>query len=517
MTVVLNQILKHTYNDSIILMQNTVELESLPGVIKAAIMMGTPGVLQSLKESNLLVEDENNISSDDMIIAVEGETEGEVKLALEKITKRLLGGEILSKSSNTTIGASLEESYGLLWRDIPVDVSLSLISTPGLYAAAEAWRAVKSNRHVMIFSNNVSIEDEIALKKSGLERNLLVMGPDCGTAIINGVPLGFANVVKRGNIGVIAGAGSGLQELTCLIDRMGCGISHAIGTGGRDLSSKVKGITTKLGLGMLGDDKGTDVIALLSKPPDPQIAAEVIEVAKCIGKPIAVCLLGMESKVKNDGQIYFAETIDELANLTVSLATQSEMKREVYSKKIIQNEDIPLNQYIRGFFSGGTLAYETLYLLKSEIGGVYSNISKDPEFICVMEDLEKPRHIILDLGTEEFTTGRPHPMIDGRWRAELIKSCGRNEKVKVVLFDLILGLGADSNPASTISGSIQEARKEAEANGRELIFIASIIGTEEDPQPYSDQFNILKNAGVIITKSNAEAARLAFEKLSKLS
>jgi FdrA protein len=518
MTITRNQLLKHTYNDSIVLMQFTVELEAMPGIEKAAIMMGTPAVLQFLKESSLLVEDVKNISSDDMVIAVTGKTEDDVRNALEKIISKLRNNELQSNAIDGLPGNLQEKNEdGFLWKDVPLDSRIALISVPGQYAAAEAWRAIKSNRHVMLFSNNVMIADEIALKKAGEERNLLIMGPDCGTAIINGVPLGFANKIKRGNIGIVAGAGSGLQELTCLIDRMECGISHAIGTGGRDLKSEVNGITTKMGLALLKEDPKTEVIVLLSKPPDQRVAEDVLNPAKITGKPVVVCMLGMEWEKSNPENIHFASTIEEAARVAVGLS------RKTYSRPtgnhhqdIKRNNSVP-NRFIRGFFSGGTLAYETYLLLQKEFVDVYSNSPIDPKYKIGIEGLEEARHIILDLGTEEFTTGLPHPMIDGRWRSDLIARAGKNKEVAIILFDIILGFGADSNPSSLIIESIRSARKCAEREKRSLSFIASIIGTEKDPQCYSKQYEILQSEGVQIADSNAQAAQKAILKLAEES
>ena len=506
MSIIRNKILKHTYNDSIVLMQYTVELELMPGIEKCAIMMGTPGILQTLREASLLVEDETNISSDDIVIAVQGKKDTEVQSALETISNKLLNNEMRSTKS---VGVSASESEdGFLWREVPKDARVALISVPGQYAAAEAWRALKSGRHVMLFSNNVSLEDEIALKKSGLERGLLVMGPDCGTAIINGVPLGFANRVRSGNIGIVAAAGSGLQELTCLIDHAGFGISHAIGTGGRDLKSAVNGITTKMGLALLRDDSRTKVIIILSKPPDKKIADEILEIASQTGKPVVACLLGLKQEEVNQPNVHFTATIDQAAIAAIALLTGPKISKSAHWCNQPLNEYKP-DGYIRGLFSGGTLAYEAYLIVQNELGDVFSNTPIDPKFMIGLNGFDESAHIILDLGTEEFTTGRPHPMIDGRWRADLISRLGKNEAVEVVLLDIILGLGADDDPATMLVESICTAKKDAEKDNRELTFIASIIGTPQDPQNFSKQTDILCSAGVRIADTSAMAARMA--------
>src|SRR5690606_14776291 len=125
---------------------------------------------------------------------------------------------------------------------------------PGVYAAFEAFRALENNLNVMMFSDNVTVEDEIKLKDLAVKKDLLMMGPDCGTAIINGVGLCFANKIKRGPIGLVAASGTGLQEVTVLIDQFGGGISQAIGVGGRDLSKDVMGRMTLHAINALNAD-----------------------------------------------------------------------------------------------------------------------------------------------------------------------------------------------------------------------------------------------------------------------
>jgi FdrA protein len=476
-------------------------------------MMGTPAILQTLKEASLLVEDEKNISSDDIVIAVQGKTEAHIQSALETMTAKLLNNELRSTAPGGAPVSAGED--GFLWREVPEDVRVALISVPGQYAAAEAWRALKSGLHVMLFSNNVSLKEEIALKKSGAERGLLVMGPDCGTAIINGVPLGFANRVRAGNIGIVAAAGSGLQELTCLIDRSGFGISHALGTGGRDLKTEVNGIMTKMGLSFLKDDPKTEVIIILSKPPDRKIADEILKIASQSGKPVVACLLGLDQGEAALPHVTFASTIEQAANTGVALLKDQKLLNPVPAFRQPNPAPKKTAAYLRGLFSGGTLAYEAYLLMQNALGDVFSNIPLDPEFGIGLEGFEEPKHIVLDLGTEQFTTGRPHPMIDGRWRADLISRIGKNKDIAVVLLDVILGLGANDDPAGLLVESIHSAGKAAVSDGRQLAFVASVVGTQQDPQNYSQQVDILRSAGVRIADTNAMAARMAIDLLHK--
>jgi FdrA protein len=178
-------------------------------------------------------------------------------------------------------------------------LNLALISVLGDYAAAEAIKALRPGLSVMLFSDNVSLAHEREIKTLAREKNLLVMGPDCGTAIINGMPLGFANVVRRGAIGVVAASGTGLQEVTCCIDQLGAGISQALGTGGHDLHESIGGISMLYGLDALSADPDTRVIVLISKPPAPAVAEKILARARAAGKPVVVNFLGARPEDMN--------------------------------------------------------------------------------------------------------------------------------------------------------------------------------------------------------------------------
>ena len=509
-----NLILPQTYNDSIVLMQYTVKLEALPGVDKAAIMMGTTAVLQFLEENALLAVDKKTISADDMVLAAVGEDSTALDKALEKIAQKLSSNDLQQGGRGNLAAMELARDEGITWREVPAEANVVLISVPGQYAAAEAWKALKSNQHVMLFSNDVSLEDEVALKKAAQDRGLLVMGPDCGTAMINGMPLGFANAVREGDIGIIAAAGSGLQALTCLIDQLGGGIAQAVGTGGRDLKREVQGITTRMALTMLAYDEKTRVVVILSKPPDADIARQILAEAKKIDKPVVMCLLGMQWNQAKDGNVHFASTINEAAKLAVQLAKG--VVGDVVVDRIPGKVKITKG-CLRGFYSGGTLAYEAYLLLRKELAEIYSNAPLNAKYRIGLDGLDSGKHIILDLGTEEFTLGRAHPMIDGRWRSELIAQTGENQDVRVVLLDIILGYGADENPVGSIIESIRLAKETAAKQGRELTFIAFLVGTERDPQNYAQQAAFLQEAGVELAENNEMAVQMAMRHLTENS
>ncbi|HEX9839385.1 MAG TPA: acyl-CoA synthetase FdrA, partial [Anaerolineales bacterium] len=391
-----------------------------------------------------------------------------------------------------------------------------LISTPGEYAAAEARKALQLGLHVMMFSDNVSMEEEIPLKKYARGHDLLVMGPDCGTAIINGIPLGFANVVWRGDIGVVAASGTGLQQVTSLIDRYGAGITQAIGTGGHDLKSEIGGITMLQGIAALTADPSTKVILLVSKPPSPDVMKNVLEKAAQSGKPVVVDFIGADPSSITSGSIVGVRTLEDAALASANISKgkppgtfsgnlpgkYAEVAKESAAKLDAKQK------YIRGLFSGGTFCYETLLLLSEKLGTVYSNtpIKKEHK----LEDVWKSKeHTAIDLGDDLFTQGRPHPMIDFRLRNERILQEAEDSETAVILLDVVLGYGSNMDPAGELIPTIQEAQKTAAMAGRNVILVGSVCGTEGDPQNLSRQEAMLRGVDVILTDSNAQAARLA--------
>lgn len=498
-----NRVIENLYQDSVMLMQLANTLSSLPGVHVAYAVMATPANLDLLSEAGV---DVGAISAgpNDLVLVIEGEDEPSVDAALERAE------EELSREEGAVAG-SVEQrpptSISLATRALP-EANLALISTPGEYAAAEAVKALAAGLHVMVFSDNVSIDDEVAIKAAAHERGLLVMGPDCGTAIVNGVPLGFANVVRRGSIGVIGASGTGLQQVTSLIDRRGGGISQAIGTGSRDLSERVGGAAMLDALDALGEDEATEVIVLISKPPARRVAREVLERARRTGKPVVVDLIGARADELPGEGIAVAHTLDEAATHAVRLLGMD----------VPEEGDDPLEgrewrfadtqRYVRGLYSGGTFSYEATLLLQEEVGPVYSNTPVTEEY--ALEDAWVSReHTTVDLGDDEFTRGRPHPMIDYRLRLERLLAEAADPTVAVILLDVVLGYGAHSNPAEELVPAIERVREAAAAEGRDLAFVASVCGTDRDPQQLSRQERALREAGVVLGHSNAHAARLA--------
>jgi succinyl-CoA synthetase alpha subunit len=386
------------------------------------------------------------------------------------------------------------------------EANLALISVPGPFAAAEALKALRLGLNVMVFSDNVDLADEVMLKSAADERRLLVMGPDCGTAIIDGIPLGFANAVRRGDIGVIGASGTGLQQVTCLIDRAGKGVSQAIGTGGRDLSVEVGGATALRAIEHLAEDLDTRVIVLVSKPPAPRVAETVLQAARATGKAVVACFLGAPAEEVTRHGVAAAATLEEAAAMAAALSDGHEPVRTAEAPP----QTLPARpgrgrKQLRGLMSGGTFVYEALAILGERIGPVRSNAPIDKSR-ALDDPWQSIGHTIVDLGDDVFTRGRPHPMIDQRLRCERLVREAADPETAVVLFDVVLGYGSHSDPASELADAVVSARR---AHGDGALFVASVCGTEADPQRLSRQEATLRAADVILAPSNAAAVRLA--------
>jgi FdrA protein len=375
--------------------------------------------------------------------------------------------------------------------------NLALISVPGDFAAAEARKALRRGLHVMVFSDNVAIEDEIALKNEAMERGLLMMGPDCGTAILNGVPIAFANNVRRGGIGIVGASGTGIQEVSCLISRRGGGISHAIGVGGRDLKEEVGGISTLMAMEALDADQATNHIVVISKPPAAGVAEAVIARAERCTKPVTICFIGDEPR-SNGAHITYANTLKGAAE-----AARGGKAFGFFS--FVAPPLPPGRNRVRGLYSGGTLAAEAQIVFLQGDAPVASN-APVPGASFLSEGIDA--HVFLDLGDDAYTRGRPHPMIEPAIRQEPLAEALNDSSVGVLLVDVVIGHGAHEDPAGQLVDMLQAAAQDTMP-----VIIASVTGTDEDPQCYSLQMAILREAGIIVAPSNADAALAAMNLL----
>ena len=498
------KIIRNFYRDSVSLMQLSSTIAKLPGVEQASAVMASPNNISLLQEAGLLTEPVET-SANDLLIALQGEADTleSALAAAESALKQPPPSSIGNEKSRGMSPRSIEMGLGSF-----VGANLVLISTPGEYAAAEAFKALSLGLNVMLFSDNVELKDEIALKRFAQERDLIVMGPDCGTAIINGIPLAFANVVRRGTIGVVGASGTGLQQVTCLIDRWGGGISQAIGTGGHDLHRDVGGISMLQGLKALAADPSTSVIVLISKPPSPEVAGKVLESARGAGKAVVVNFLGADPDRVRRENIYPAVTLEDAAAAAVALANGRipEVRRASVSPSITPLA--PQQRYIRGLYSGGTFCYEASLLLKQELGQIASNTPVEPGD-RVTDVWTSQKHTVIDLGDDLFTRGRPHPMIDHRLRNERLIKEASDPEVAVILLDVVLGYGSHPDPAAEMVPVIHKARDLASKAGRHLVIMGFVCGTAADPQNLSRQETALREVGVTLAESNAQAVRMA--------
>jgi FdrA protein len=498
------RVFRNLYRDSVSLMQLSAKIGALAGVKQASAVMATAGNLALLQDAGLIAATVAP-SPNDLLVALEGDDEAALAEALAAAE-----GELSRAPGARADGGPQRmppKSLEMALTEVPA-ANLALISTPGDYAAAEAMKALRLGLNVMLFSDNVALEDEIRLKRYAREHDLMVMGPDCGTAILNGVPLGFANAVRRGEIGAVAASGTGLQQVTCLIDRWGQGISQAIGTGGHDLSARVGGITMLQGLNALAADPATRVVVLISKPPDPEIAARVLAAAEAAAKPIVVNFLGADPSTVRRPNVHPVRTLEDAASLAVALAGGRRPEADTEPTTAAIAQLAPGQRYVRGLYSGGTFCYEALLLLSEALGPVASNTPLDPA--CRLADVWRSEgHTAIDLGDDVFTRGRPHPMIDQTLRIERLQKEAADPEVAVIVFDVVLGYGAHPDPAAELGPAIRSARDVAASAGREIAFVGSVCGTAADPQDLGRQEAALREAGVLLAESNAQAVRLA--------
>ena len=486
------------YFDSVFLMRISREIEELPDVTQAVVAMGTRANLDSLKAAGFAVgESATPIRPNDLLIAIDAESENTFNAARERLETLLAGSAEASGGAEDVRPGSLRDAL-----EVDPAANLALISVPGEYAAREAREALRRGLHVMLFSDNVSVEDEIALKADAVEWGLLMMGPDCGTAILNGVPLGFANVCRRGSIGIVGASGTGIQEISSLVHRMGGGISQAIGTGGRDLSAEVGGAMVRFGIEALAADPGTEVIVVVSKAPAPEVARDVVETLAASDKLGVVHFVGTASR-EPEGGVQFAETLEGAAVLACE-AIDAAAERTPTSVRA----EAPIDGRLLGLFGGGTLCQEAWALMHRAGIDVASNVAFEPSK-KVHPEAQVTGHVLWDLGDDAFTVGRPHPMIEPSLRDERVANAGEEPAVRLVLADCVLGYGAHADPAGSLADAAKRAIAAAEADRRALYVVASVTGTDRDPQNATAQRATLEEAGAIVAGSNAEAVRIA--------
>jgi len=496
---------KNEYHDSVFLMRVAKRLSGEKGIVQAAALMGTEKNKALLDEIGFRGAEVTAATPNDLILAIQADDRQSLIKVLENVDQWLTP-EL--DSSETSVVRTLDEAVAR-----HPNANIAVISVPGEYASREARRALEKGLNVFLFSDNVPIESERSLKEYARERGLIVMGPDCGTALVGGIGIGFANAIRRGPIGVIGASGTGIQEFTTLVHHGGSGISHAIGLGGRDLSDRIGGISFFSAMDALESDPGTQVIAIMSKPPGPQTLAQVLPRILHCPKPIVSCFLGLrEGLPQNNIHHSSARTLDDAAVMAVQFAIghpPAPNGLKASDLEMLINEErkgkTTEQRYVRGLFAGGTFCYQAQQIFQDAGFHIYSNTPIQGNR-ALPDPFQSVAHALIDMGADEFTAGRPHPMIDSRLRCERILAETQDPQMAILLLDLILGHNASHDPAGELLPSIQEAQNRVKQKGGSLTVVASVCGTEGDSQDLKRQTAQLEEAGVLAFASSGRAA-----------
>ncbi|MBR0163631.1 MAG: acyl-CoA synthetase FdrA [Lachnospiraceae bacterium] len=505
------EVRKNAYYDSVTLMIISKEVKKLDGVREALVGMGTDLNRDLVVSTGLEVEGFDAVTANDFFIAADCDSEDTFLSVIQKVD------ELLSKKADK---AKSDYYPPTLDGALKIDehLNMAVISVPGRFAAGVAQECLNHDINVMLFSDNVTVEEEKELKEYAVSKELLMMGPDCGTAVINGVPLAFANVLRRGDIGMACASGTGAQEVSVLIDQLGGGVSQLLGTGGRDLKADIGGIMMKQCLDALIHDDATRVITLVSKPPAAEVMDKILRQAADGGKPTVVCFIGGDPAAVEKYGLTAAVSLEDAAHKAVALSKgETPETFESFSmgleaaEKMAKEEASKMasgQKYARGLYTGGTVCDEAMKLMIGELKHIYSNIPLSPE--DKLEDARNGKskeHTFLDFGDDEFTVGRPHPMIDPSLRAERVVQEAEDREVAVIQVDCVIGLGSHEDPAEELSQSIRKAKEIAAKDGRYLSVVAEILGTDADPQGKAASGKKLEDAGAIVLPSNAQATR----------
>jgi FdrA protein len=487
-----------TYVDSVVQLSAIRAMRGIEGVEWVSAAMATPANVDTLRSEGVDPAQLGGVGSNDFFLVARATTDAAADEALT-------AGEAAAFQTRDADDGAAREVAPRTVRDAvraAPESTVAVVSVPGEYATLAAFQALSAGLSVLLFSDNVPLEKEVALKDYALSRGRLLMGPGAGTAMLQGASLGFANAVRPGRVGVVAAAGTGAQEAMALLDRWGVGVSQVIGLGGRDMSAEVGGRMARSAIAALREDPATEVILFVSKPPSPEIAARVL--ATPHDTPIVAALLGLQSDFAAPDGLELADTLESgvVATLGVLGVSAPDTTRVLGpSVEEARRRLSPDRTLVRGLFSGGTLCYESLFILGRTLGEVRSNTPIDKRW-----GLPAPSrsHQCLDLGEEEYTKGRPHPMIDAEARIELLREHAKDPHVAAIILDVVLGYGAHPDPAGVLA-PVSEA---VMADGGPQI-VAYVLGTESDPQDFAAQRERLVAAGCMVTETAARASLVA--------
>lgn len=518
MTVVKSEVLKDTYRDSAFLMKISSAAISRPGIEQASAMMATERNKELFLASGLMTPSIEAAGANDLALAVSGDDQA-VDEALGEIQEQLKS--TTTKKRSTAAGAATPTTIS---EAVSADdtLNLAMISVPGEYAKYEAAQALKAGMNVMLFSDNISVADELSLKQMASEKGLLVMGPDCGTAIVGGVPLAFANSVRSGRVTMVGGSGSGFQEVFCLLERFGIGIRNAFGTGGRDLKDEIGGISTLSALQAADADPDTDLVMVVSKPPGTAVRSKLLKTYASMSKPVVVAYAGMtDTSLEEEAGVTCAANLEEASRQAAAILNpeldcaallEQDWRNRAAAEALAA--DWTTEKYIRAVYGGGSLCYEAAGLVVATVSeDIYSNISViggKP----IADAGTSTGHTFLDMGDDAFTVGRPHPMIAPELKMERVTQELCDPETAVVLVDLVIGYGSHQEQAKLL---VEAREKAAGCQGSaQKVIIASVTGTDLDNPSRKSQVEELAENGIVVAPSNAEAALLAGKLVSRM-
>ena len=502
-SMILNIVKKNFFRDSVQMMQFSQQLRDEQGVTDAAIVMATELNKNILKNMDLLTEDGIAATENDTLISINCEDENSFNNATQKAEQLLVSTSIKAKNEFTSLASALD-SFS--------NANIASLSIPGQFVKEVATELLEKKLHLFVFSDHVSLDDEIYLKNLALEKNVLFMGPEAGTSILSGNVFGFGNRIRKGSVGIIGASGTGIQESTTLLDLFGEGISHAIGVGGRDLQKDVGGMMTMKSMEIFEDDPNTKAVLLVSKPVDDDVRNIIINKINNFSKKYYVlCLIGDKENCEDSTKIKFSKSIQtsvlkilQSLNGDIYKKTKDVVKNQVDdSIKLAESLSKDLNEeqkFVRGFFAGGTLCYESKILLEQIVGKVYSNLSSDDAY-SITGDAPSKENTLIDFGEEQFTSARPHPIIDPLLRKNRILEEANDPNVGVIIIDIICGINAAKNTMAFHAETIKKAIQIAKEKGRKLFVFTYICGTEKDVS--ENELQMLRDSGAKLFTSNA--------------
>ena len=502
-SMIVNIIKKNFFRDSVQMMQFSQQLKDEQGVIDAAIVMSTDLNKNTLKNMNLLTEDGISATENDTLISINCQDKNSLSNAIQKAEQLLTSSSAKAKNEFTSLASALNAFS---------DANIASLSIPGQFVKEMATELINKQLNLFVFSDHVPLEDEIYLKNLALENNVLFMGPEAGTSILNGTVFGFGNKVRKGSVGIIGASGTGIQESSTMIDLFGEGISHGIGVGGRDLQNDIGGMMTMKTMEIFENDPNTKAILLVSKPVDNDIRNKIInKINNFSKKNYVLCLIGDNENRVDTAKIKFSKSIQiSVLKILKSLddnvykKTKDVVKNQINdSIKLAESLSKDLNEgqkFVRGFFAGGTLCYESKIILEQMIGKIYSNLSSDDEY-SIKGNVSSKENTLIDFGEEEFTSARPHPIIDPLLRRNRILEDANDPNVGVIIIDIICGINAAKNTMAFHAETIKKAIEIAREQGRKLSVFTYICGTENDVS--KNELKLLADSGAKLFTSNA--------------